>query len=95
MIHFLSVMATTSPYSRNTSSSSGVILRQCPRCDYASSQKSNLTRHFESIHITFKCRECQTATYTGRKTIIDHVKRNHKGANEKYDFKDASSEVIC
>ena len=74
-------------------SSSGGVEHQCPRCVYSSTQKSNLTRHFESCHITFSCRECYLPVL-GRKMIIEHVKKNHKGAVEKYDVKDAHFKVI-
>ena len=35
-------------------SSPGFMTVRCPLCSYQSSQKSNLTRHFESFHLTYK-----------------------------------------
>ena len=40
--------------SGSAASSHGFMTVRCPLCSYQSTQKSNLTRHFESFHITYK-----------------------------------------
>ena len=72
------------------SSSPGFITVRCPLCSYQSSQKSNLTRHFESFHLTYKCRICRTRIH-GRKKIIEHVHRDHGSTDTRYDIRDADS----
>ena len=66
----------------------GLMTVRCPLCSYQSSQKSNLTRHFESFHLTYKCRICRARVH-GRKKIIEHVHQNHGSTDTRYDIKDA------
>ena len=78
------------PSSASTAGSSpgGLMTVRCPLCSYQSSQKSNLTRHFESFHLTYKCRICRARVH-GRKKIIEHVHQNHGSTDTRYDIKDA------
>lgn len=71
-------------------SSPGFMTVRCPLCSYQSSQKSNLTRHFESFHLTYKCRICRERIF-GRKKIIEHVHREHGSTDTRYDIRDADS----
>ena len=80
----------TAAHHSGSGSSPGFMTVRCPLCSYQSSQKSNLTRHFESFHLTYKCRICRTRIF-GRKKIIEHVHREHGSTDTRYDLRDADS----
>ncbi|TRY69555.1 hypothetical protein TCAL_03797 [Tigriopus californicus] len=63
-------------------------LKQCAKCEYATNQRTNLVRHFESVHVTYKCRVCFNP-FQGRKAILDHSRLQHLILEPKYDIQDA------
>lgn len=63
-------------------------LKQCVKCDYATNQRANLVRHFELVHVTYKCRVCFNP-FPGRKAILDHSRLQHLILEPKYDIQDA------
>ena len=54
----------------------------CSECQYSSSNRSNLVRHFESTHLTYRCRVCR-AQFLTRGSIVKHVRKDHGKTGEE------------
>jgi len=67
------------------------LVHQCPKCSFRSTSRLTLSKHFESFHVTFRCKKCPL-NILGLRSTLEHVKKTHPDA--AVDHYEASKDAV-